>query len=157
MRRNNIEIRKPTERDIRILVENLRPADQEELKAYFSDNYDWIVKTCVKGSRDAWSVVVNGKLLFICGVGLTSLIGNIGCPWLLGTTHIKKYPIEFVKQSRSILREMLANYDALKNHVYIKNDAAIRFLKHLGFSIKEPVIHGANGELFHPFSITVAS
>ncbi|MCE6411864.1 DUF2833 domain-containing protein, partial [Acinetobacter baumannii] len=63
MRRNNIEIRKPTERDIRILVENLRPADQEELKAYFSDNYQWIVKTCVKGSRDSWAVVVNGKLL----------------------------------------------------------------------------------------------
>ncbi|EPP8914103.1 DUF2833 domain-containing protein, partial [Acinetobacter baumannii] len=30
MRRNNIEIRKPTERDIRILVENLRDADKDE-------------------------------------------------------------------------------------------------------------------------------
>ncbi|MEI5717916.1 phage protein Gp13 family protein [Acinetobacter baumannii] len=156
MRRNNIEIRKPTERDIRILVENLRPADQEELKAYFSDNYQWIVKTCVKGSRDSWAVVVNGKLLFICGVGITSLIGKVGCPWLLGTTHISKYPIEFIKQTRNILKEMLLDHDVLYNHVYIKNDAAIRFLKHLGFKLEAPEIHGINGELFHPFSMVAA-
>ena len=44
MRRNNIEIRKPTERDIRILVENLRDADKDEMKAYFNDNYHWMIK-----------------------------------------------------------------------------------------------------------------
>ena len=156
MRRNNIEIRKPTERDIRILVENLRPADQEELKAYFNDNYHWIVKTCVKGSRDSWAVVVNGKLLFICGVGITSLIGKVGCPWLLGTNFISKYPFEFIRQTRKILGEMLLNHELLLNHVYVKNDVAIRFLKHLGFKLETPVVHGINGELFHPFSMVAS-
>lgn len=152
----NIEIRKPTDRDIRILVENMREADKEELRAYFSDNYDFIVKTSVKYSRDAWAVVVNGKLLFICGVGLTSMIGNIGCPWLLGTDHIASYPIEFFKQSKKILGEMMLDYDTLTNHVYVKNDNAIRYLKRLGFKFSEPEPHGANGELFYPFAMVAA-
>lgn len=153
MTRTNIEIRKPTERDMRMLVANLRPADQEELKAYFSDDFDFIVKTSVKYSRDAWSVIVNGKLLFICGVGRTSLIGDVGCPWLLGTTHISQFPKEFYKQSLQIVNEIRQNYKLLINHVYTKNTVAIRYLKRMGFELKDPVPHGANGELFHPFGM----
>ncbi|WP_333662720.1 phage protein Gp13 family protein [Acinetobacter sp.] len=151
----NIEIRKPTDRDIRILVENLRPADQEEMKAYYNDNYTWQIKTSVKYSRDAWAVVVNGKLLFICGVGLTSMLGNVGCPWLLGTIHIADNKKEFYKQAQRIFGEMKANYDVLTNHVYAKNKTAVNFLKHLGFKIGEPEPYGKNGEMFHPF-VTVA-
>lgn len=147
----NIEIRKPTDRDIRILVENLRPADQEEMKAYFNDNFQWQIKTSVKYSRDAWAVIVNGKLLFICGVGLTSMIGNVGCPWLLGTTHIQNFKKEFFKQAQNILAEMKGNYGILENHVHAANTNAIGFLKHLGFKIGDAEPYGANGELFHPF------
>ncbi|EMT2447110.1 DUF2833 domain-containing protein [Acinetobacter baumannii] len=152
----NIEIRKPTDRDIRILVENMREADKEELRAYFNDNYEWIVKTSVKYSRDAWAVVVNGKLLFICGVGLTSMIGCVGCPWLLGTDHIANHPKEFFKQSKKILSEMLQDYDKLINYVYTKNNNAIRYLKRLGFIFSEAKPHGANGELFYPFEMVSA-
>ncbi|MFU8927754.1 DUF2833 domain-containing protein [Acinetobacter puyangensis] len=151
----NIEIRKPTQRDIRILVENMRPADQEELKAYFNDNYQWSIATSVKYSKDTWAVVVNGKLLFICGVGLTSLIGKVGCPWLLGTTYIEQYPKEFLKQSTKILQEVMQDYAVLSNHVYGKNEKAIKFLKRIGFIVGEPEKYGANGELFRPFSIGV--
>ncbi len=151
MRKNNIEIRKPTERDIRILVENLRDADKDEMKAYFNDNYHWMIKMSIKHSSDAWTVVVNGKLLFICGVGMSSLLGNVGCPWLLGTNFIKQYPIEFYKQSKNILNEIKSEYDVLINHVYAKNENAIRFLKKLGFDLKAPESYGNNNELFHPF------
>ncbi|WP_212386697.1 DUF2833 domain-containing protein [Acinetobacter junii] len=147
----NVEIRKPTDRDIRILVENLRESDKEEMKAYFNDDYSWQVKTSVKFSRDAWSVIVNGKLLFICGVGLTSMIGNVGCPWLLGTSFIQNYPKEFYKQANNILAEIKDNYDFLENHVHAKNKTAVAFLKRLGFKIGEPEKYGANGDLFHPF------
>lgn len=149
----NIEIRKPTDRDIRLLVENLREADKEEMKAYFNENYEWMIKTSVKFSKDAWSVVVNGKLLFICGVGLTSLIGNVGCPWLLGSNHIYRYPKEFVKQAKLILEEIKEEYACLSNHVYAENKNAIRFLKRLGFSLNDPEHYGAHGKLFIPFSI----
>lgn len=151
----NVEIRKPTDRDIRILAENLRPSDQEEMKAYFNEDYSWQIKTSVKYSRDAWAVVVNGKLLFICGVGLTSMLGNVGCPWLLGTTHINKFQKEFYKQVKNILAEMRANYDVLENHVHAKNETAVNFLKHLGFKLGEPEPYGANDELFHPFVMVV--
>ncbi|MBJ9706889.1 DUF2833 domain-containing protein [Acinetobacter baumannii] len=151
MRRNNIEIRKPTERDIRILVENLRDADKDEMKAYFNDNFHWMIKMSIKHSSDAWTVVVNGKLLFICGVGVSSLIGNVGCPWLLGTNYIKQYPFEFYKQCQSILKEMRSEYAVLVNHVYEKNKNAIRFLKRLGFDLKKAEPYGANNKMFHPF------
>ncbi|MFK7368302.1 DUF2833 domain-containing protein, partial [Acinetobacter baumannii] len=78
----------------------------------------------IKHSSDAWTVVVNGKLLFICGVGMSSLIGNVGCPWLLGTNFIKQYPFEFYKQCQSILKEMRSEYAVLVNHVYEKNENA---------------------------------
>ncbi|MCH7392422.1 DUF2833 domain-containing protein [Acinetobacter dispersus] len=149
----NIEIRKPTERDIRILVEYLRPADKAEMKAYFNDNYAWQIKTSVKYSRDAWAVVVNGKLLFICGVGLTSMIGNVGCPWLLGTTHIQSHQKEFYKQAQKILGEMKENYSVLENHVHAKNTTAVSFLKRLGFKIGEAEPYGTNGEMFYPFAM----
>lgn len=152
----NIEIRKPTERDIRMLAENLRPADQEEVKAYFNDDYHWAIKTSVKYSRDAWAVIVNGKLLFIVGVGLTSMIGRVGCPWLLGTNHIAKYPKEFFKQCSIILQELKEEYSLLANHVYAKNDAAVRFLKHLGFKLKEAEPYGKNGEMFFPFEMVTS-
>ena len=147
----NIEIRKPTARDVRLLVQNMRQSDMDELKAYFSDDYDYIVKTSVKYSKDAWSVVVNGKLLFICGVGLVSLIGRVGCPWLLGTDDIAQYPKEFYKQTQKILEEVLQDYDKLQNHVYFKNTQSLRFLKRLGFDIKDAEKYGANNEMFHPF------
>lgn len=147
----NIEIRKPTDRDIRILVENLRPADKEEMKAYFNDNFQWQIKMSVKYSRDAWAVIVNGKLLFICGVGLTSMIGNVGCPWLLGTVFIQNFKKEFLKQVQNIFAEMKENYGILENHVHAANSSAVNFLKHLGFKIGDAEPYGANGELFHPF------
>lgn len=147
----NVEIRKPTDRDIRILVENLRDSDKEEMKAYFNEDYTWQIKTSVKYSSDAWSVIVNGKLLFICGVGLTSMIGSVGCPWLLGTTFIQDNKKEFFKQAQLILAEMKESYSVLENHVHAKNSAAVLFLRHLGFKLGEPEPYGANGDLFHPF------
>ena len=149
----NIEIRKPTARDIRLLVQNMRQSDMDELKAYFNNDYEYIVKTSVKYSKDAWAVVVNGKLLFICGVGLVSLIGRVGCPWLLGTNDIAQYPKEFYKQTKTILAEVLQDYDKLQNHVYFKNTQSMQFLKRLGFDVKSPEQYGANGEMFHPFEM----
>lgn len=149
----NIEIRKPTARDVRLLVENMRQTDKDELKAYYNDDYTFAVNTSIKFSTDSWAVVVNGKLLFIAGVGLLSMIGKVGCPWLLGTDAINQFPFEFYKQSKKLLNEVLRDYAALTNHVYGKNATAIRFLKHLGFSVKEAEPYGAHGELFHPFTM----
>lgn len=153
MRRNNIEIRKPTERDMRMLVENMRDEDKQEIRAYFNENFDFAVKTSVKFSRDSWAVIVNGKLLFIAGVGLISMLGNVGCPWLLGTVFIKQFPKEFFKQALNIVEELKENYTILSNHVHADNAQAIRFLKHLGFKILDAEPYGANGQLFHPFEM----
>lgn len=157
MRRNNIEIRKPTERDVKRLVENLREADKVELKAYLNDNFEWIIKASIKASDDAWAVIVNGKLLFIAGVGQTSMIGKVGCPWLLGTDHIAQFPLEFYRQSKGILFESLRVYKTLLNHVHVGNLKAISYLKHLGFKFSDAVPYGANGELFYPFQMEIKS
>jgi hypothetical protein len=46
---------------------------------------------------------------------------------------------------------MFKDYDILVNYVDNRYEAAIRWLRVLGFWVGEPEVYGTSGELFRPF------
>ena len=149
----NIEIRTPTAKDMRYLATHLRDQDQAELSASHGDNYHQVIKDSVQHSSEVWALLVDGRLMFIAGVGEVSLLSSTGSPWLLGTTLIVKHPKVFLSYTRKIIKDMQKTHQTLVNFVDVRNTVAIRYLKHMGFTLYDAVPYGRLKKLFYPFDM----
>lgn len=138
--------------DIEILAANMRQADIEELAACGHSPIE-ALEGSVKLSTHCWTGTADGEIGCIFGLTPISLMGGIGCPWMLGTELVTKNAGAFIKHSRSYIQEMLQAYPHLFNFVDARNAKAIRWLKRSGFTLHDPVPHGPYGMLFHPFEM----
>lgn len=149
----NIEIRFPSEKDMKYLSEHMRGQDVAEVTASHGTNMHYIIKSCVRRSNDAWALLVDKKLMFIAGIGEVSLLGGVGAPWLLGTDLITQHPKIFLRYTRELISEVMQTHNCLANYVDVRNSAAIRYLKHMGFRFGEAVPYGLMQLPFYPFEM----
>ena len=90
-----------------------------------------------------------------CGntVALTGVVDNK--IWLLGTSRLtatKEHRRDLCKYGGEWVEYCLgASGGYLENMVYSKNKRAIRWLKHLGFTVEQPEPFGPSAALFCPF------
>lgn len=135
------------------MAPHMRPADVAEVYAASGRDPETALISSINRSTQAWTCFVDGEPACIWGVGVVSLLNLRGSPWLLGTCHVERHPKEFLRQSRTFLREMLVTYSHLENHVDSRNALAVRWLSWLGFIVEAPRPYGFLDLPFHRFSM----
>lgn len=96
---------------------------------------------------------VDGKPLCIWGVYQDSIIGNSGRPWLMCTEALSKHKYEFIRLCKNELVSILSRYDILHNVVDVRNVAAIKWLKWMGFKFFPAEPWGVESREFYKYEM----
>jgi hypothetical protein len=134
------------------IAADMRKEDREEVWASDHHTPAEALKWSWAGS-DYTSVAVldTGAPILVVGLNKRDVLVGSGVVWMLGTNLALKHRKVFMEQAKPIIGEMLEICPRLFNKVHGKNKASIRWLKRLGFTIQDPIPHGPDDELFHPF------
>jgi hypothetical protein len=128
----------------------MREADRREVLAYRRHTPEEALRFSLSRSLFARTVVVDGRPVLMYGVGVPTLLGSTGSPWLLATDAVYEVLFSFLKYSRPVVRHMQSLFPRLENHVHADNALSIRWLQWCGFSIDDtPELF--NGEPFYLF------
>ena len=151
--------REATPGDIRELVPRLRQADIDECEAQFGRGTT--LDVTLYGLRPdgvAFVAVREGKTIAAFGVSPGDDPGDeagVGIPWLVGTDAMDRCARELLTEARTVLKIWHRFYPILSNVVDARNSKSIRWLKRLGFTVRDPKPLGLAGELFHEFDLGI--
>jgi len=126
-----------TEEDARELAPLLRAEDRAEVLALGVEPVDGLLQS-LAAAREAWTYRDNGPIICMAGVSPLSLIGSTGVPWLLGSPLVAVHRRAFLVETRRMVAHWLTVFPLLRNVVDARYEAAIRWLRWLGFTIGEP-------------------
>lgn len=126
-----------TEDDARELAPLLRAEDRAEVLALGEDPVDGLLQS-LAAAREAWTWRDDGPIICMAGVAPLSLIGSTGIPWLLGSPLVAVHRRAFMLETRRMVAHWLTVFPLLRNVVDARYDAAIRWLRWLGFAVGEP-------------------
>jgi hypothetical protein len=153
MSRPAVEFRAPGAADIDALAANMRPLDVAECQAAGVTDLRECIADGVQHSDLCWAVLIDGELAAIFGTRpLGSLLNPTAAVWLLGTPVLTANRRAFARHTPRYIRQMLQAHPHLVNFVHAENTPAVRFLRHHGFTIHEPVAV-STGAMFHPFEM----
>lgn len=147
-----ISFNQVTNRHIDELVENMRPADLDELDAATSLPIRDVIAASVKHSALSATVMVDGEVACILGVCPVSILGGHGIPWMLGTKVVDRNAKSLWKTLRPVCDEIQEAFSFLENYVDARNLKAIRVLKAMGFNVEPAKPWGHKGLPFHRFT-----
>lgn len=146
------------EGDVEYLAENLRPADQQELRASRGQDVSFYhtITEAVQISTRTWVMLgkdANPSAVF--GVAPVSLLHRSGSPWLLGTDALFEQARTLVVRGRWYVAHMRELYPGgLHNYVDARNNLSVNWLRRVGFTIHPPEPYGVAGLPFHLFTLT---
>lgn len=149
-----LELLPPSAQDIEHVAANLRAGDIQELQAVGGPEFDLMrcLVLSVAVSDDVYVLVTAaGEPVGLTGVAPVSLLGGLGCPWLLGTDALPRYPRDIVTLGRGLVRKWESRYSHLFNYVDARNTRSIAWLQHIGFTVSPAQPHGPHGVPFHRF------
>lgn len=142
-----------TQEHVAQVAERMRQEDIDEVwAASHQTPFEGLARS-VLVSRDTSAGLVNGRAVCMFGVASLMLLSDAGYPWLLGTTELPRHARKFLRESVGALAKMKRDYAVLSNFVDARNTLSIRWLRWLGFEIKEPIPFGPDRMLFHPFEM----
>ena len=118
----------------------LRQVDLDEIEAMTDLPPEVAVAFSIAQTERGFAAEVDGELVALFGI-------SNGLIWLVATDEINKYPITFYRLSRKIFPSLIEGYDYIENYVDARNTLSLRWLKWLGFTIKEPKC--INNGIFH--------
>lgn len=126
-----------TEDDARELAPLLRAEDRAEVLALGCDPVDGLLQS-LSGSCEAWTYRDDERIICMAGVAPLSLIGRTGVPWLLGSDLVQVHRRAFMLETRRMVARWLDMFAVLRNTVDCRHEAALRWLRWLGFTLGEP-------------------
>lgn len=145
--------RQPQFSDIDDLAANMRPADAAECQAAGVQDLRECIADGVQHSDLCWAALIDGEVAAIFGTRpLGSLLNPTAAVWLLGTPVLTANRRAFARHAPRYIRQMLQAHTHLMNFVHAENAPAVRFLRHHGFTIHDPVPL-STGAMFHPFEM----
>jgi hypothetical protein len=127
---------------IPVLAVSMREADRIECEAlgYSSAR---ALRNALNSSLWALTALVDETPEAMMGVSPLNMLEGVGVPWMLGSEKIYDHARDLARYGPRVIGEMKASFERLENVVHTRNDRAIRFLRHFGFSISdEPVTVG---------------
>jgi hypothetical protein len=127
----------------------LRPADAAEVAALGLTPCEGLRRSL---ARALWAetYLIEGEVAAMVGLGLSSLAGGHGVPWLLTGPACERHRKRFLLESRRQVARMLATASPLINYVHAGHLSAVRWLAWLGFTLDAPVM--INGRPFRRFA-----
>lgn len=137
--------------EVDAIAASVRQADIEEITGALGIAIRDALLDGVTGSLKAQKIVVDGETVCVFGDAVHSVLGRIGVPWMISTEAIERHPRGFLRVCRDEVADMLNRHELLLNFVDVRNTAAIRWLKWLGFQFEDPEPYGPKGMLFHKF------
>jgi hypothetical protein len=149
----DVLIRRTQAGDAQILAENMRASDAAEVHAYGHFDLEWAVEQSVAQSLLCWTAFIDGELAAILGCAPISIVSGIGSPWMLGTPVLDAHARVLVRATPRYIAEMLKAFPHLVNHVHTHNTTSKRWLRRIGFTLREAAPFGALGEPFHRFEM----
>jgi hypothetical protein len=144
----------PGTKDIEYIAAHLRREDVQELQAANGREVDLLrcLHRAVNVSDEAYiAISAAGEPFALLGVSPLSLLGGVGCPWMVGTETMAQYPREVVEEGRRLVGNWSQRYAELYNFVDARNRRSIAWLKRIGFSIPAAQPYGPEGLPFHRF------
>lgn len=144
----------PTDSLVQEIADTMRIEDTDEVWASHHHtplealNFGWKVSDYVAVA------VKNGEPLVMLGLVKRDILTGGGTVWLLGSENALNHKIDFLRQSRPMLKELLSICPRLSNRVHAKNTKSIEWLKWMGFKVSEtPEIYGKDQQYFYNFFI----
>jgi hypothetical protein len=137
----------PTDTDLKILIDQLRPNDLLELSAWFNGDAINGLKESIRQSDECYLVFsTKPNQLHICAImGITHEECD-SLPWFLSTIH---FPLIWREFSLWAKRMCAKNEISWYNYVLTTYTESHRWLRWLGFTIAENVIVERGGETFY--------
>ena len=115
--------------DLMPLAQALRQADKDEIYASLGVTPEVGLMMSVKASKYTKVIITDEP------VGIFGLSGKVtlGMPWMLATDNIKDCQIQFLKECRNYIDEMLTHAPILANFVDERNTLHRKWLEWCGF------------------------
>jgi hypothetical protein len=139
--------RPTTPEDIQELSLTMREEDRLEVLYSTGDTPLHALLRGVEVSNETCTIEWNGKVVAIFGVG--GILGQVGCPWMLGTPDIARLGKYILKLAIAVFDGYLKDYGYLTNVCWSQNVVHISWLKRLGFKFEGGTT--LNGEMFLQF------
>jgi hypothetical protein len=132
------------------MAPQLRKADLRELEALGKEPAA-ALREAVEVSKTCYAVeLATGELVALFGVAPTG-DPNLGAVWLLGTDHVHRIPLTFLRRSKEWLHKLFDGFQLLGNYCHAENTLHIEWLRWLGFRFLCRAPLGQHGEEFLEF------
>lgn len=147
-----LEYRSATLPDCYFVGNNLRQADQNEIRSLGKDPVESIVSGYVYGDI-CLAAVADGEPIAILGRVPVLKNPKIASVWMVGTEGIFTHRYKVLRDSRVVLGRLFTGFDALCNHVDSRNELHIKWLRWLGFSfLRSTSAISVDGTVYYEFA-----
>jgi len=131
------------------IAQHMREADAQEVWASSRASPQEALEYSLERSSFAYTGLIDSVPVVMFGVGDMNILAGIGAPWLLASDAATRRAYLFLRQSLKWRDVIRARYGLLTNFVDGRNQTSIRWLKWLGFELREKVM--MNGVAFWRF------
>lgn len=146
-------IRRPTPEDVEFIIQNIRDEDAAEVAAFDGDSIRDVLMSTPDIEKNAWVWEREGQVHAIFGVNPIKEKEGVGVIWMLAAKTFDDHFMAFASACSVVVAHMLKGYEYVFNYVYEENKKSIKWLKWLGFDIRDAEGIGINGARFHRFEI----
>lgn len=149
---HNCEVVLATPEHAEELAETMRKEDADEVWHLNRHTPKEALDVCLETSEEAWTALVDGKVLCMFGVARLTLVGPNVSPWMLGSNEMYRNWRLFARKSKEVVAAWRARYPKMVNVVDARYVTAVRWLEWLGFMI-HPVFLAHGTEPAHVFEM----
>ena len=139
------------ERHVLDVAVRMRQCDKDELWAAGQPAPYQVLLRSIEMPGEHYTAFKDG--VPIAMFGFSDLHGNqtVGVPWMLGTDDLEDVAMTVLRQSKKHCEAAKKRFDLMLNYVDARNTTSIKWLKWLGFTIKDAEPYGPFGSPFHYF------
>jgi hypothetical protein len=142
-----------TSETLAYIAEHMSKADREEVWAASHSTPLEALQKSMDGSSKAWVGLADGVPFCAFGVASSTLLSDVGVPWLLGTEDVPKHARVFLRVSKSYIHEQARWHKLLVNYVDARHARAVKWLRWLGFTMYPAEPFGPDQVPFHRFEM----
>lgn len=146
-------IRRPTVEDLEFIIANIREEDRQEVADFDGDTIADVLEPTPDMFEHSWVWEYKGQVHAVFGVNPIEGHEGVGVIWMLATKFINEHLSAFISSSRLAVNMVVKNYKYVYNYVSVKNKKSIRWLKWVGFDMRDAEPIGVNGAMFNRFEM----